>query len=173
MLAYLFWHWPVSTIDRGEYEEKLAAFHQMLGRQSAVFRFDDLPWASQPTYEDWYLVDDFADLGRLNDDAVSGARRQPHDVVAVLADNGTGGLYKVVGQPGEIGRFTAWFGKPSGMKYADLFSRLESALAGQRYQLWQRQMTLGPAKEFCLRSDVELQLPDWIEPLRFASERVV
>jgi len=39
-----------------------------------------------------------------------------------------------------------WFGKPAGMRYAELFGEL----AGVPGSLWMRQMVLGPSPEFVL-----------------------
>ena len=43
-----------------------------------------------PGYEDWYLVDDWSSLGRLNEAAVDAARRPAHDRAAVDAGAGWG-----------------------------------------------------------------------------------
>ncbi|MBV9610385.1 MAG: hypothetical protein JO187_12570, partial [Acidobacteria bacterium] len=105
MLAYVFWHWHRPQVSEQDYEEHLRRFHRALAAEpprgfisSAAFRVDGARWIPQPrTYEDWYLVDDFAALGTLNEAAVSASRKLPHDEVARLAADGTAGVYRLVG----------------------------------------------------------------------------
>jgi hypothetical protein len=153
MLAYLFWHWPRPEVDPGRYSDALLAFHRALSsaappgyRGSRVLEVVGAPWVPGPVaFEDWYFVDDFAALGALNDAAVSGQRRDPHDGAARMALGGAGGIYKRVreGPPGVLVR-TSWFGKPQGTSYSTFLARIPPA------ELWQRQLVLGPAPEFCL-----------------------
>jgi len=123
MLAYVFWHWPVR--DAG-YEEALLEFHPALAANPSA-RVSRLarqahrarPWLHVPrAYEDWYLVDDFAALGALNDAATSGPRRAPHDGIAALPAGAVAALYGWVG--GVVGRprHAAFRSKPAGMSYA-------------------------------------------------------
>jgi len=90
MLAYLTWHTPAPGVDSGAYERALAAFHQSLAHVppsgfggSATFRVARLPapgsedgWAELETeaYEDWYLLDNWASLGVLEEAAVARGR---------------------------------------------------------------------------------------------------
>jgi hypothetical protein len=161
MLAYVFWHWPAPAVDEARYAEALVAFHGALAsapsaglRGSRVYAVEAAPWLPVArAYEDWYLVDDFAALGALNDAAVSGARRDPHDAAARLAGGGHGGVYHLItpsppwgeraGERGPVHR-TTWFGKPAGVPYAEFLARLPPG------ETWQRQLVLGPAPEFCL-----------------------
>jgi hypothetical protein len=153
MLAYLFWHWPRPDVDPGRYLAALRAFHAALAaspppgyRGSRVLEVTGAPWAKVPrAFEDWYLVDDFTALGALEEAAISGRRREPHDGAARLALGGTGGLYRRRAE-GDLAAPTraSWFGKPDGAGY-DAF--LAQVPAGE---LWQRQLVLGPAPEFCL-----------------------
>ena len=132
-------------------------------------RLDGAPWANAgaTAYEDWYLVRDMPALASLNDAAVSGPRRAPHDVVARLAADGTAGLYLLrSGAPLAAPRAAAWFGKPSGMRYAELFALLDPIVSGAGAGLWMRQMVLGPTPEFCLRSDQPVTLPPPIAALQ-------
>lgn len=156
MLAYVFWHAPVSVVDVDTYETALAAFHSNLDSDIPGFRgsraclVDGAPWVSAPVvYEDWYLVDDFTALGALNEAAVAGHRRWPHDNVAHLADKGTAGVFALCGgdQLADATR-AAWFGKPGGMAYDEFYDQL-----GERTSLWRRQMVLGPTPEFCSMDD--------------------
>jgi len=95
VLAYVFWHSPAGGVDAPMYEELLNAFHRRLAayappgfQGSAAFTFHGAPWFSaDPGYVDWYKVDDFASLGALNEAAVTGARKDPHDKVAAQAGN--------------------------------------------------------------------------------------
>lgn len=153
MLAYLFWHWPAPTVDAARYAESLVAFHRALAssappglRGSRVYEVEAAPWLAVPrAFEDWYLVDDFAALGALNDAAVSGARRDPHDAAARLAGGGHGGVYRLVapGTGSALDR-TTWCSKPAGVSYPEFLPRLPAG------ETWQRQMVLGPAPEFCV-----------------------
>jgi hypothetical protein len=124
MLAYVFWHGPSPEADRASYERSLAAFHRILSetkppgfRRSMVFRARGLPWlrTEGPGYEDWYFVDGSASLDPLNDAAVSGARKGPHDQVVRLAQEGAGG--------GRRPRFASWLTKPRGTSYEALDAR--------------------------------------------------
>ena len=93
---------------------------------------------------------------------MTGGCQQPHQQVAQLAEYGTGGLYRLKRRTidaavGAQMRFATWFQKPTGMSYASLFDFLRESRVGSPSLLWQRQMTLGPAPEFCLHS--------WQKPL--------
>src|SRR5215216_6223646 len=121
MLVYLFWHWPE---DARGYADALIAFHRQLTAAgvdgftaSAAYRVAGLPWLpDEGGYEDWYLVRDFADLGTLNEVAVSPAMRAAHDRPAAAAAGGTGGLYAVhTGTPDLDADVVSWLGKPRGV----------------------------------------------------------
>ncbi len=153
MLAYVFWHWPAPALDAARYAEALVGFHRSLGgsppagfRGSRVFEIEGAAWVPvECAYEDWYLVDDFAALGALNDAAVSGARREPHDAAARLAAGGQGGVYRLLGALGPAAApRTTWCSKPAGEAYPQYLARLPSG------EVWQRQLVLGPAPEFCV-----------------------
>ena len=88
MLAYVFRHWPLQGLDRGDYEATLLQFQRSIANESPagfhrsfVFRLEKAPWiaATGSIYEDWYLVENFAALESLNEGAVSGKNRSPHD----------------------------------------------------------------------------------------------
>lgn len=183
MHAYVFWHWPRPDAAGPAYDEALAEFHHALAgagaawfHGSATFRARDLPWLPTAgwSYEDWYLIDGSAALDTLNDLAVSGARQRPHDRTAAAADGGSGGLYRLrAGVPDlAAARVAAWFAKPAGTGYEALLGRLRPWTERAGVSLWMRQMVLGPAREFCLRSPAPLGLPADLAALQVEMEPV-
>ena len=171
LLAYVFWHRPRAAVAAGQYEARLLAFHDALAahppeglRGSHVARLAAAPWlpGDGPVYEDWYLVTDWAALGRLNDAAVQGPRRPPHDAAAEAAADGSAGIYRrTLGAPRPEGALATWFAKPDGLTYSALGEALDERLAGRDASMWQRQMTLGPAPEICLLADEAVELAPW------------
>jgi hypothetical protein len=143
VLAYLFWHQPAAGTK--DYERRLAEFHERLRADppagfagSAAFTVD-VPWMG-PAYEDWYLLEDWTALGVLNAAAVDAAHKPDHDAVAREAAKGTGGVYRLLGGElalEDVGDAT-WSASPL------------AASPGPDEALWQRQMVLGPAPEYCL-----------------------
>ncbi|MEX0821814.1 MAG: hypothetical protein WD021_06680 [Rhodothermales bacterium] len=184
MLAYVFWHAPREGTDPDAYEDALIAFHGALHeaphetppqglRMSAVYRHYALPWAppSMFVYEDWYLVDSFAALGTLNAAAVSGSRRPSHDAAARASSWGAGGVYASRGDDATTaGHFTYWISKPGGMDYESFYDTLRAS-SGVETGVWQRQLVLGPAAEFCIRTASRLDL-DELDPFESASHTV-
>jgi hypothetical protein len=160
MLAYVFWHWRRPDVERAAYDRHLVEFHAALKRAapsgfhaSSAFRSGAAPWvAGAESYEDWYLVGGSASLDPLNDGAVTGDCKEPHDMAARLAAGGVAGLYRLRMGSADLGRarWACWFSKPSGMTYAGLYSAMEPFAARLSSALWGRQMTLGPTPEFCL-----------------------
>ena len=127
-----------------------------------------MPWASAgaPAYEDWYLVRSSADLDPLNDAAVTASRQQPHDAAAIAASGGVAGLYRLrLGHPEATPAFSWWFAKPTGTTYAQLYDLLQPVVDQSGAVLWGRQMTLGPAREFCLQAPARVSLPASLEAL--------
>ena len=182
MLAYLFWHRPKQGIETGAYERYLTGFHETLAesevdgfRGSATFRVDGESWmgSGRQAYEDWYLLDGSYAMDPLNEAAVNGARKQPHDAAAHAATDGAGGLYQLrSGEPGTETRLAVWFSKPSGVSYPEFYKRIEPWTERPETSLWRRQMVLGPAPEFCLLTDEEVQLPSEMEPVVARRARV-
>jgi hypothetical protein len=169
-LGYVFWHWPRPGISLKEYERKLAAFQNSLkgpGTDGLIealsFRVEALPWAElhRGSCEDWYVVRDFGALGALNEDAVADANGKAHDDVAKEASGSAGGLYKL--RQGDLGlreaRFATWIRKPARTTYQAFSERLSRLVGDRRTDLWQRQLVLGPAPEFCLHSEGRLDFP--------------
>jgi hypothetical protein len=170
MLAYVFWHWPQSSIDRGAYEDHVREFQQTLAvnkssgfQQSVVFRIRGAGWlnTSDEAYEEWYLLDDSAAMDPLNDAAVSGACEEPHNRVARESADGTGGLYRLREGVENLAqaKFAIWLGKPAGVSYKTFYADLQSLTSQPGVALWGRQMTLGPATEFCIHSQTQIELP--------------
>jgi hypothetical protein len=144
MLAYVFWHRPRAGVAAADYERRLCAFHRRLLAPSGSFRISSLPFAEGDGYEDWYLVEGWADLGDLNAAAVSGVRRDPHDAVAEAADVGWGGVYALVRGDYRPPLNAHWVSKPAGESYEVFLDTMPAPT------VWQRQMVLGPAPEFCV-----------------------
>ena len=164
MLAYVFWHRPGGEEAAG-YEARLGAFHAALAAHpppgfagSAALRLQEAPWLAGdgPAYEDWYAVDGWEALGALNAAAVRGERARPHDAVAGQARAGAGAVYGLVDGPPElVATRTSWLGKPAG---ADR-GAFHAQLGGPGRSLWMRQMVLGPAPEYAVRSGAPVELP--------------
>lgn len=169
MLAYVFWHWPRAEFGADEYEARLTRFHEALALAppdgfcgSFALALHGAPWAHSGAhaYEDWYLLNGSGDLDRLNDAAVSGTRQASHDTAATAAAGGTAGLYRLRhGQPLPVPAWVHWFAKPAAMSYAALDELVRPLLARTPGALWMRQMTLGPALEFCLHAAENVPLP--------------
>ena len=170
MLAYVFWHWPQSTIDRGSYLDHLAEFHRTLAsnkppgfRRSVVFSLRGANWINTTgeAFEEWYLLDDSAVMDRLNEAAVTGACEVPHNRVAREAADGTGGLYRFRKGQEDLtqSRSAVWLSKPNGWSYRDFYEAIEPFISQPGFSLWGRQMTLGPTTEFCIHSPTRVQLP--------------
>ena len=173
MLAYVFWHIPAPAADRQRYERLLLDFHTTLAehrpsgfRSSFVFRTQNAPWIGTggPAYEDWYIIENSAALDPLNDAAISGPRKAPHDLVASLASSGAAGLYRL--KTGALesmhsARHALWFSKPA-MTYDAFFQQLRHVTDAPQTNLWVRQMVLSAAPEFCLRSAAKPVLPSEI-----------
>jgi hypothetical protein len=159
VLAYLFWHAPRGD-DAARYRAGLAAFHSALAAdppagfaRSWTVRVQAVEWLppSEAHYLDWYVVDDFTALGDLDDAAVTGTRRSPHDAVAALARTGTGGIVRRLDGHGALPALSdepvvTLVDKPAGATYADFSAALIEAGGGS--SCWMRQMTLGPGPEF-------------------------
>lgn len=105
MLAYVFVHRPAAAADRREYLTRLRSFHDALAaapsrglRRSWVWQVETGPLGE--AFEDWHLVENWAALGALNQAAVTGPRKAPHDEVAPRAAEGVGAIYGLMhGEP--------------------------------------------------------------------------
>ena len=182
MLAYVFWHWPRPDIPAPQYEGRLSGFQAALSaspppgfRDSFVHAIRGATWANGggAAYEDWYLVGGSADLDPLNEAAVSAGRQRSHDEAAAAAGGGTGGLYRLRLGTAIVGpRHAFWFSKPDGMTYGTLFDLLRPSIESAGGALWGRQMTLGPAREFCVHLRERESLPAALDALELPLRRV-
>ena len=163
-LAYVFFHAPGGATPPSEYESALGRFHGSLARSppdgflgSASYRVSRTPWIPVPfgpvVYEDWYLLNDWTALGRLTDAAVEPPHGAPHDAVAGQAAGGVGTVLRWRLGAADLGaiRFEHWSGKPRGVP-SETFARQLAGPPDPRGSVWQRQLALGPAPEFCRRS---------------------
>ena len=160
MLEYVLWHQPADGVDPERYEAALSAFHEALRRapprgfvRSRSYRVENATWLpGESGYEDWYDVVDFTSLGLLNEAAVAARLRPAHDEAASLTGYGSAGLYELVrGASPELPALTAclWLRKPSDQTYEAFKSQVQQEF-GAPVDFHQRQMTFGPAPEFCV-----------------------
>jgi hypothetical protein len=156
VLAYVFWHRPKADVDRDAYEAAQRAFHETIAVPSGCFRLDALPFDQGGGYEDWYLVENWAELGALNEVATDSASRGGHDRAAELAADGWGAVYALAHGPTEIPIGVEWRDKERGRPSADFLDSLPSVA------VWRRQLVLGPAPEFCIAtSETAGRTPIW------------
>jgi hypothetical protein len=162
-MAYTFWHSP-AVVSEGaqDYEPKLLAFHRALAElapegllSTRVLRFEHVAWlpSAAPVYEDTYFLSGFEVLGTLETAAVSPPLQEAHNAISRLAGSATAGLYKLHSGQWQLKPplFAQWFSKPVGESYDALYQRFGGISAGD-FELWGRQLVLGPTKEFCLRT---------------------
>lgn len=175
MLAYVFWHRRKHEFSRDEYEDKLKQFHVTLNRSnlegfngSLVARITGATWlrSESDAYEDWYLMKGSEVLDRLNETAVNGVRKEPHDDIARLATDFKGGLYQLkTGVHSSItNEFALWLSKPFSTSYEAFYKNVAQYQTNGSV-LWRRQMTLGPTPEFCLISPLRPVVPAELEPI--------
>jgi hypothetical protein len=173
MLAYLFWHQAASDRPVEGYEQALLAFHRRLRDVtvpglvgSGTARVRGLPWMAGDGYEDWYAVDDYSALGVLNDAAVDAAHAEAHDLVAVAAGFGAGGVYALErGTINAPAHHCVWLTKPAGVSYPSFRGQLAVHTARETVTVWRRQMVLGPAPEYRVTAGSELAMPGEMAPV--------
>jgi hypothetical protein len=186
MLAYVFWHWPTQGTAAEEYERLQQQFHRGLTdaainefQGSTAFRIDgQAPWVGgSPAYVDWYLLQSSVGLDALNEAAVAGMRKGPHDVLARAMGAGAGSLLQARTSVDftaiHSARWATWLAKPKGMPYDPFYQRLQPVSSQSGVSLWRRQMVLGPTTEFGLLSPDRLQLPPGLEPTELRLEPIL
>jgi hypothetical protein len=194
VLAYLLWHRPADGVDVQAYEHAAHGFHRSLAHSppagfqgSAVYRAPRLPWVTEAPgatgdggqgaadrgqgagdwYEDWYLVEDFAALGVLNQAAVGRGHRTPHDEVARRMGRAVGGLYGLLEGTVELApeRVAVWVARPSGARAPTFAELLGDGMDPRAAGLLRRSLVLSPAPEYCVLAD---EAPAGVAPTRLA-----
>ncbi len=167
MLAYLTWHRPAERVDAPVYERALERFHRSLAhrppsgfRGSASFRLPIVPWlttgspdgAEGPGYEDWYLIEDWAAVGVLEEAAVAAGHTSAHEGIAALAGGETAAIYRLVEGAAQLrGAETAvWVSSAPNPLRPSLPALLGDGMDPASDGLWRRCLGLGPAPEYCL-----------------------
>jgi hypothetical protein len=181
MLAYISWHRAAPQVESSAYEQALERFHRSLAhrppsgfRGSATFRVAELPWLASDEpggrgdragYEDWYLLDDWAAVGVLEEAAVSRGHLTAHDRVASLAGVATGAVYRLIeGRARLDGTAVAvWVSRSPGHEHPSLAALLGDGMDPVLGGLWRRCLGLGPAPEFCLLAS---EAPPGVAPSR-------
>lgn len=156
-LAYTFWHQPRAGVPAAGYAAGMAEFHRRLAAVpfpgfvgSWTLAVPDLPWLPGGGYEDWYLIEDHAALGRLDRHAVDAHRSAAHDAMAGAVGSGAGGLQALLaGDRSAREGWCGWFTKAAGVGYPALRAEIQAGVDdGSVAVAWQRQLVLGPAPEF-------------------------
>ena len=180
MLAYLSWHRPAAGVEPAAYEQALERFHRSLAhrppsgfRGSAAFRLAELPWlaggesgeSERAGYEDWYLLDDWAAVGVLEEAAVSRGHFTAHDRVASLAGVATGSVYRLIEGCARLdgAGVAVWVSRSPGHEHPSLSALLGDGMEPDLGGLWRRCLGLGPAPEFCLLAS---EAPPGVAPSR-------
>jgi hypothetical protein len=183
MLSYVFWHWHRPQIEANTYQEYLINFHRTLCANkstgfhySSVLLLEQASWLGRvgETYEDWHVVEKSAALDALNERAVTGACRAPHDQVARETQGSAAGLYQLVFGDAHLPfvHVAYRFDKPAGMSYVALDGLLQSLVEDAKGNLWRRQMNLGPGPEFCLHCAQEIALPANLQALKIPVKQI-
>jgi hypothetical protein len=160
MLAYVFWHRPAAGVAPEAYAVLLERFHRSLAARppagfvhSGSFAVQAPNWlGDEAAFEDWYVIEDFAALGVLNEAAVGRGHLSAHDAAARAAAEGTGAIYRLIEGSASLehAHVAAWIDKPRGVASPLLAALLGDGMDGERAGLWQRQLAIGPAPEYCV-----------------------
>jgi hypothetical protein len=178
VLAFLAWHRPAPDVARERYESALERFHRSLAHQppagfrgSASVRVEQVPWLDGAVYEDWYVIEDWAALGVLEDAAVSRGHVSAHSAAASLTGMETAAVYRLLEGSADPGRasMAVWVAAARGHERPALAQLLGDGIDPERDGLWQRCLVLGPAPEYCLlagASSPEGEAPAGVAPSR-------
>ncbi len=160
MLAYVFWHRPAPGVAPEGYAAAIRRFHRSIAARppggfvrSLSFHAPAPNWLGDTAaFEDWYVVEDFAALGVLNEAAVGRGHLSAHDAAARQAGPGSGSVYRLLEGTAtlEQARVAVWIEKPRGVESPLLAALLGDGMDGEHAGLWQRQLALGPAPEYCV-----------------------
>jgi hypothetical protein len=168
VLAYLSWHRAAPNVEPAAYEQALERFHRSLAhrrptgfRGSAALRAAELPWliseaedssAGGSGYEDWYMVDDWAAVGVLEEAAVARGHVTAHDDVASRSVDVRGAVYRLIEGHVRMAetRVAVWVTCAPGHADPSLAQLLGDGMDRGSGGLWRRCLGLGPAPEFCL-----------------------
>ncbi len=183
MLAYTFWHWKAPEVSRELYEKALIEFQKALAaaapdgfQGSMVARITGAPWTGTATeaYEESYLMNGSCAMDILEVAAVSAQCKAAHDQAARMAAGGCAGLYRLRLGTENIfqTRMAAWFAKPKGTTYDELYRVIIQSVDSSKVSLFGRQMVLGPTPEFCLLTPHKFELPENFNPLWLSREIV-
>jgi hypothetical protein len=159
MLAYFFWHAPLTQFSSADYEATLLDFEKDLVREPssglascATYRISEVPWLNRRQgYEDWYFVRSSAELDALNEAAVRPSRWAIHAAIATKMDVGYGGLYQHLhGDALPLdGDRAIWLTHPRGIRYQQPLQEMIGGSPGF-LSCWRGQMVLGPGAEFVM-----------------------
>jgi hypothetical protein len=69
-------------------------------------------------------------------------------------------------------RSAIWFSKPAGISYDTFYEHFHQSQGEQQGILWQRQMTMGPALEFCLHSSQESLLAEEMKGVQVKAQPI-
>jgi hypothetical protein len=173
MLAYVFWHRPAAGVAPEAYGPVIDRFHRSLAARppagfvrSASFHVPAPNWLGDtPAFEDWYVVEDFAALGVLNEAAVGRGHLSAHDAAARHAGPGTGSIYRLLEGTATLQDLcvAVWIEKPRGVELPLFAALLGDGMDGEHAGLWQRQLALGPAPEYCV---LAAEVPSGVGPAR-------
>ncbi len=110
----------------------------------------------------------------LNDAAISGTAREPHDSVARDYMKGAGGVFRMIsgGLRLRDAEFVAWVDKSVGPSYESYYEEIAKNVGARSTDLWRRQMVLGPSSQFCVHSEDEIQFPESFRPISAQLQRI-
>jgi len=84
-----------------------------------------------------------------------------------MSGGGIGEVYKLYGYEPSLddASWAAWFRKPDGTKYTNFFHELSRTTSDSMSGLFQRQLVLGPAPEFCILGAIPVKLKGLARPV--------